>query len=207
MFLSLPNVTLVALCSEPYKEQNEKALEYSCKGVKWGGVKCIVRDIKDVDDWSRQVVFDLGDFIETDFAMLIHPDGGVCHPEMWRDTWLNYDFIGCAWPLPTDDYSYRTPDGEIVRVGNSVSLRSKKLLELPRKLGLEWKPYYGNFHEDGFIACHNRRILQHNGCRFAPFEEAFLFGREVPLPENQGIKTFAYHRNIGPNALYPNFEV
>ena len=51
-----------------------------------------------------------------------------------------------------------------------------------------------------------RHIFEKHGCKFAPFEEALLFGREMPLPENKGLKTFVYHKTIEENACYPNFE-
>jgi hypothetical protein len=138
---------------------------------------------------------------------LVHPDGFVVHPESWRDEWLSYDFIGAPWPLPTDDYSYRDVNGNLVRVGNSVGLRSKKLLDLPRALGLEWKAYHGNTNEDGFLCCHNRHILEENGCKFAPLEVAKWFSRETEIPENQDVeKPFAFHKHAGRNSQYPNFE-
>jgi hypothetical protein len=50
--------------------------------------------------------------------------------------------------LPSDDFSYRDIHGNIVSVGNSVSLRSKRLLELPIQLKLPWEPYHGFYNED-----------------------------------------------------------
>ncbi len=55
-----------------------------------------------------------------------------------KDDFLNYDYIGAPYPLPQDNFSYRDIDGNLIRVGNSVSLRSKKLLDLPIQLDLEW---------------------------------------------------------------------
>jgi len=138
--------------------------------------------------------------------MLVHPDGFVVNPESWRPEFLNYDYIGSPWPLPTDDYSYRTPDGEIVRVGNSVSIRSKSLLELPYRTEVAWRAYFGNTNEDGFLTCHNRRLFQHFGARYAPIEVAKWFGRELDIPENEDVdKPFAFHMhdtNPGRNEVY-----
>lgn len=191
--MELPNVTLIALTNRDF-EGHKKAIDKSCEGIKWGGVKIIWDEsITSIDDWNRKIVYDLTDYVDTEFCMLIHADGYVLHPEAWRETFLAYDFIGAPWPLPSDDYSYRTPGGELVRVGNSVSIRSKRLLDLPRQLGLEWRSYYGNTNEDGFLNVHNRDILKEHGIKFAPLEEAIYFSREHELPENQGIKTFAFH--------------
>ena len=204
--LKLPNVTLCCFGSEKYRDQQQKALDYSSKYIEFGAVKNIIVPTSSIDEWNRAVVFDLGDYIDTDFALLIHPDGGIGESQLWRNEWLNYDFIGAPFPLPRDNFSYRDVNGKIQRVGNSVSLRSKKLLDLPKKIGMEWKPFHGYYNEDGYISVNMRHIFEKHGCKFAPFEEALLFGREMPLPENKGLKTFVYHKTIGENSCYPNFE-
>lgn len=204
--LRLPNITLITLGDEAHKGQNQKALDYSCKGIEWGDIVNAIRPIKDIDDWSRQIVFDLGDFVHTDYAMLIHPDGFVVNPDKWRPEFIDYDYIGAPWPMPNDEYSYRTPTGELIRVGNSVSLRSKKLMDLPKQLNMEWKPFHGFYNEDGFICVNMRDEFEDAGCRFAPLDIAKHFSKEHALPENYGLKTFAFHRNIGENSMYPCFE-
>src|SRR3990167_5668021 len=68
--------------------------------------------------------------------------------------------------------SFRDVNGKIQRVGNSVGLRSKKLLDLPKKLNLEWKSFHGYFNEDGAISVNYRHIFEANGCKYMPFEEA-----------------------------------
>ncbi|MFA6524256.1 MAG: DUF5672 family protein [Candidatus Paceibacterota bacterium] len=204
--LKLPNVTLCCIGSEKYTNQQQRALDYSSKNIEFGAIKNIILSTNTIDEWNKAVVFDLGDYIETDFALLIHPDGGIGEPQLWRDEWLNYDFIGSPFPLPTDNFSYKDINGKIQRVGNSVSLRSKKLLQLPKKIGMEWKPFHGFYNEDGYICVNMRHIFEKNGCKFAPFEEALRFGKEMPLPENKGLKTFVYHKTIGENSCYPNFE-
>ena len=192
--LKLPQITLIALGSVNI-EGMFNALEYSKRGIEWGAVKLITEiPCKTVDEWNHAIIFDLRRYVETDFCMLIHPDGFVVHLESWRDEFLHYDYIGAPWPLPTDNYSYLTPDGEIIRVGNSVSIRSKRILNLPYDLEFAWRPYFGNTNEDGFLTCHNRRLLQHYGCRFAPIEVAKYFSREMEISENQDVENpFAFH--------------
>lgn len=202
--INLPNVTLVAVTGKD-REAHKKALEYSCRNIEFGSVKLIEHDSETIDDWSKFIVYDLGDHIDTEFALLIHADGFVVNPDMWREEWLHYDYIGAPWPLPTDDFSYRDIQGKIQRVGNSVSLRSKKLLDLPKKLGMEWKSFHGFYNEDGYIAVNMKHIFDENGCKFAPFEEALLFGRENPLPENESVNPFCFHKWAGLNTNYPKF--
>lgn len=203
--LNLPNVSIVAVTSKDF-EAHEKAIEYSCRAINFGKAKIVDLGTDTIDEWNKAIVYDLGEHIETDYVLLIHADGFVVNPDMWNWDWLNYDYGGAPWPLPSDDYSYRDVYGDIVRVGNSVGLRSKKLLDLPKELGMEWKSYYGNTNEDGFITCHNRHIFEAHGCKFMPFEKAVYFSRETPLPENQGVKPFVFHRYAGENANYPRFK-
>ena len=194
--LRLPEVTLIAF-GTTNKAGMVRALAKSCEGIEWGDVRLVDSvPCNGIDEWNKNIIYHLTDYVDTPFCVLIHPDGYVVNPEMWDDDWLNYDYIGAPWPLPTDDYSYRTPTGEIVRVGNSVSLRSKKILDLPKKLMLPWQAYYGNTNEDGFLTCHNRDALEANGVKFAPIEVAKWFSKEIDIPENQDVeKPFCFHYN------------
>jgi len=221
--LQLPNVTLVAMATRNV-EETVCALEYSCRGVKFGSVKLLshytppglcrnpeieflrIEKAKDIDEWSYNIIYGLNVHIKTDFALLVHADGFVVNPASWRKEFMDYDYIGAPWPLPTDDFSYRDVNGNIVRVGNSVSLRSKRLLELPVKLNLPWEPYHGFYNEDGFICVKNRHIYEANGIKFAPLEVARYFSHEAMIPEVKGIKPFAFHKWAGSNSCYPRFK-
>ena len=205
--LKRPNVTLCCFGSEKYRDQQQEALDYSSIGIEFGAVKNIIVPTDSIDQWNRAVVFDLGDHIDTEYALLIHPDGGIGNPSAWDNKWLEYDYIGAPFPLPNDTFSYRDINGEIQRVGNSVSLRSKKLMTLPKKIGMEWKPFHGFYNEDGYIAVNMRHKFIEHGCKFAPFEEAVKFGMENPLPEHEGVEPFVFHKHMGTNAKYPNFEI
>lgn len=194
--IKLPNVTLILLSGLGYRQRaNIHALEYSQKGIEFGAVKYIqLGNIKDIDSWSKAAIYDLPKYVETEFCLLIHENGFVVNPEQWNPDWLNYDFIGAPWPLPQDSFSYRDEEGDVVRVGNSVSLRSKKLMDAVATR--EWKSYYGYFNEDGFITCHNHKWLESQGCKFAPIEVAKHFSRELDIPENADVdKPFLFHYN------------
>lgn len=191
--LELHNITLICLTNRDF-DGHKKALDKSCEGISWGAVKLIWDEkITDINEWNRKIVYELHNYVQTDYAMLIHADGYVIRPNLWRDEFLQYDFIGAPWPLPRDNFSYLDDLGRLTRVGNSVSLRSRRLLRLPSQLGLEWKPYYGYTNEDGFLCCHNKSTLEREGCTFAPLEVAKYFSKEHEIPENQGIETFAFH--------------
>lgn len=193
--IKLAQVTLITMTGLGYKvDEHLNAIDQSCKEIEFGAVKYIqLGKIKDIDSWNKAVIYDLPNYIDTDFAMLIHHDGYVIHPEKWQDDWLMYDYIGAPFPLPSDDFSYRDSSGIVQRVGNSVSLRSKRLLDLAPKLGLEWKPFHGYTNEDGFICVNYRHVYEEAGMKFAPFEVAKYFSKEHEMEENKDIKTFAFH--------------
>ncbi len=207
--LKLKNVTLCCVGSEKYAIQQQKMLDYCLSKAEFGAVKNIIAPTHSIDEWNRYIVYELGDHIDTEFAFLVHPDGGIGNVDAWDDKWLSYDFIGSPFPLPTDNFSYRDINGVLQRVGNSVSIRSKKLMELPKKLNMEWKSFHGFWNEDGFICVNMRHVFEENGCKFAPLEEAVKFGMEYPVPEHDSLEQdpFVYHKMIGDiNKKYPDFE-
>lgn len=216
--IDLKNVTLIALTSIKIP-QTIKALQYSCRGINFGAVK-LASDVRpdnlpsnityeytdrmsSIDEWNYSAIYELGKHIDTEFAMLIHDDGFIVNPESWRDEFLDYDYIGAPWPLPNDNFSFRDINGELIRVGNSVSLRSKRLIDLPVKLSMEWKSFHGYFNEDGFICVNNRHIYLEHGMKFADLDVAKYFSHEAVIPEIMGIKPFAFHKwGVGINDIY-----
>lgn len=193
--IKLPQVTLVAVTGLDYQtKEHIEALQKSSIGIEFGDIQLLqLEQIKDIESWNKAIIYDLPQYIKTDYCILIHADGYIINPQEWKDEWLKYDFIGAPFPLPTDDYSYRDKKGEIQRVGNSVSLRSKKLLQVPIKRNLEWKPFHGYTNEDGFISVNYRHIYEEEGCKFASLKVAVHFSKEHDIPENKNIKTFAFH--------------
>lgn len=192
--VKLPQITLIALTGLGYKTQEHiDALNKSCEGIEFGEVKLIqLAKVKNVETWNEAIIKELPKYINTTHCILIHGDGYIIGPDCWNDDWLNYDFIGGPWPLPTDDYSYRTPRGRLIRVGNSVSLRSKKLMDLVATQPMEY--HYGNNNEDGQICVWERDWLEEQGCKFAPLSVAIHFSKEHEILENKNIKTFAFHQ-------------
>jgi hypothetical protein len=218
--INLTNITLVALTSVRIP-QTIKALEYSSKEINFGSIK-LLSDIKpenlpkniqheftekssNIDEWNYNIIYNLPKHIETEFALLIHDNGFVVNPSSWKDEFFKYDYIGAPWPMPSDNFSYRDIEGNIIRVGNSVSLRSKKLLEVPLKYNLQWVPFHGFTNEDGFICVNYRHVYLKDGCKFADIDVAKYFSHETVIPEIQGIEPFAFHNYLGQNIKYPKF--
>jgi Protein of unknown function (DUF5672) len=207
--LRLANVTLVAMSSVD-TDNTIKALMRSCEGIEYGSVKfishkkptnlpatisfCPIEKINSINEYSYNMIYNLDNYIDTRFALTIQADGYAINPSSWRDEFLQYDYIGAPFALPADETSYRDINNNIFRVGNGgFSLRSKKLIELPNKLKLPWKPFHGFYNEDGFICAMNRHIYEANGCKFAPIDVAKYFSHEAEIPEIQGISPFGFH--------------
>ena len=218
----LTDVTLVAVSTQEV-DAAVAALDYSRRGLEFGEILLVshqhplgndafyrfvpINPFSSVGDWGKYVVFDLHKQIKTQFVLLIHEDGFVVNPDGWNDQWRDYDYIGAPFPIPRDTFSYRDALGNIIRVGNSVSLRSKKLLELPSEIGLTWDNFDEGFpHEDGFLCVQHRQTLAEHGIRYAPLNVAVHFGRETHLPEHAGIEPFSFHKWAGPNRSYPCFN-
>ena len=213
-FLDLSNVTLIAVSSVRIDE-HVKALQYSSREIKFGAIKIVsdippthipegiqheyIEPMKNINDWNYSIIYKLGKYVDTEFCILIHDDGFIINPSSWRNEFFDYDYIGAPWPIPNDNFSYRDINGELIRVGNSVSLRSKKLIDLPVKLNLEWKAFHGYYSEDGYLAVNYRHVFKEHGCKYADIDVAKYFSHETPIPEIQGITPFAFH---GKNSIY-----
>lgn len=217
---TLKDITLVCVATKEV-EKAAMALRYSMLDINFEKVLLLsnyipwnkgenivhkpIKKFKNIDEWGKFIIYDLKKYINTKHILLVHPDGFIVNPELWDEKFKNYDYIGAPWPYPRDNFSYRTPKGEIVNVGNSVSIRSKKLLELPEKLNLEWKSNYGYFNEDGFLCVHNRELLESYGIKFAEKKIAYKFGIETFLKEYKSNKAFTFHKWSMHNKKYPKF--
>jgi len=128
-------------------------------------------------EYSHFILSDLPRYIETDHVLIIQWDGFVIEPNLWSDTFLDYDYIGAVWP--------QFADGGTVGNGG-FSLRSRRLLDACRD------PDFRVEHpEDTAICRKNRRLLEEkHGIRFAPPEVAKRFSYER---QRSGGKTFGFH--------------
>ena len=212
--LNLNNITLIALTSIKL-EKTIMALRYSCKNISFGAVK-LVSDKKpenlpdfiqhefcpkmsNIDEWNYAAIYELGKHIDTEFAILIHDDGFIVNADSWRDEFLNYDYIGAPW----DHKHFIDKFGNQIRVGNSVSLRSKKLLDIPNKFNMPWLRHEnGLTNEDAQICVWNRNLFLDNGINFADFNVAKYFSHETIYPEYGGIIPFCFHNFGGENIKY-----
>ena len=140
-----------------------------------------------ITDYSKFCLFELSNHVQTDFCLLFQDDGFILNPNLWKDCFYDYDYIGSPWPL----YMGWPKEGE--QVGNGgFSLRSKKLLELT-------KTFTGHHtqNEDTYIVSDKKASLLDAGLRIAPIEIARLFSVENPIDEKHNINTcFGYHSKM-----------
>jgi hypothetical protein len=214
--LKIPDVTLLML-SDVDISDSVYAVNKSCEEIEWGAVKFLgskgkpeglcdqaiyesTYPIQSINDFNFYCIYNLGNHVETSHVLLIHADGYVIRPWLWDNTWTQYDYIGAPWR--DDPTAYLDPWGKNQRVGNGgFSLRSKKLLDVPKNVVIPWEVNDGNFYrhmnaglynEDGNICVHNRHIFEAHGCKFAPVKVASKFSREQTLPDSEE-ETFGFH--------------
>ena len=166
-----------------------------------------VNPLTNIDEYNEYIMYHMYKHVNMEFALIVQDHAFILNPDAWTDEFLDYDYIGAPWPYR--DRAYVTPFDEHVRVGNGgFSLRSKKLMEVPTKVDVPFhvannSDFYRMFgcvntNEDGNICVHNKHIFEEQGCKIAPLELAKYFSYESPVPENQGILPFGYHRNLPP---------
>ena len=219
--LQLPEVTLMAMTSVKVME-TVKAMKYSMREIDFGDAVFIsdkkpiylpqnirfshTSRLNNIDDFNYKMIYELTEHIHTDYVMIVHYDGFVVHPECWKEEFLDYDYIGAPWPDPHDDFTYRDINGNLQRVGNSVGIRSKRLLDFPNVAKLPFEADHGYFHEDGFLCVKNRHLVEAAGMKIAPLEVAKYYSHENMIPEVEGITPFAFHKWMGTNSDYPKFK-
>lgn len=214
--LSLPKVTLVSV-SSVNPERNLKALEWCLNLVNFGECKLITdkeisgsdkikvegcRNLGSIDEYSKFMIYELDNHIQTEFALVIQPDGVLVNPESWTDEFLEFDYIGAPWP----EGMFIDDNGKNIRVGNGgFSLRSKKLLSFFNHHNVPWTSYRDSYNEDGFISMANLDFLRKEGIKISPPSLAYKFSREIECLDLPDIDPFGFHNYRGKNSRYPRF--
>ena len=132
----------------------------------------------DFGGYSRFVLFNFYDYIDTPFVLQIQRDGFVVDAKQWSPDFLQYDFLGCTWDRPSLISSKWVDDSIRDKITNFVGnggfcLRSKKLLEVTKNA-----PFPCNGPEDVYICVNHYNYFIEQGIKFAPEEVANRFSRE-----------------------------
>lgn len=193
--LRLPDVTLVMIETREH-DLAQLAIEDCERNAEFGEVLVFtdrsaqfmtanrrvitVPDWTDKLGWSQCFWYEVPLHVRTSHLLGIQWDSWVVEPEMWRDEYLNYDFVGAPW-------WYK--DG--FNVGNGgFSLRSTKFARFVRK------------HRDRFpcitavdddLYCRQYRPhLEEAGFTWAPEALAHKFAMECARPEPDS-RHFGFH--------------
>lgn len=203
--MKLDNVTLVAISGrENLLEPNKKAIRHCLKLLDFQKTLLLSSEdddefhtvktpILDLSLYNKFCIEELHKYIQTDYCLLIQPDGFVLDTKYWTDEFLEYDYIGAPW------------FGHKNAVGNGgFSLRSKKFLQACSKLQYESNAHllagmtiYDFLHghiapEDWFACLHNKEHMNQEGIKFPSAKLAYQFSVEYP-DQYERIKLFNPH--------------
>jgi hypothetical protein len=211
--IKLPTVTLMCIdCIDV--DRAIMTLEKSSKGIEFGQIKLLTstqEGVKNIPkDYPHEIIPHLGSltaysifmltmlykYINTTHALIVQHDGYVINPHKWQDSFLNYDYIA---PL-FDDH-------DIMGCGG-FTLRTKAIMEAVASMCPEWDGTQQDaeaiqngtsqgFYEDGLIAIKLRDRLESKGFKFAPIQEASLFG-QARNNKHYNPEPFGFHRGFEP---------
>jgi hypothetical protein len=210
-FLQLNDITLLTVTSVD-TESAANALLISSESCKFGSIKMLsptrpiglhkaIEHISippiDFISYSKFMIEDLHQFVDTKFCLCIQSDGFVINPGLWTNEFLKYDYLGAPWPNavkvnngPVDKFYF-----DINKVGNGgFSLRSKKLLEVCSRIKFDELNF--PIKSEDMIICHflYEEMLT-AGIKFAPLNLASKFSIDS-LIENQNnslVSSFGFH--------------
>jgi hypothetical protein len=208
--LNLKNITVVSINTRD-PENSIKAIERSSKYINFGKhilissekIKHdyietkIIEKISNLEEYSYFCVKQLNSFIDTDFCLLVQPDGFVTNPMMWIDKFLNFDYIGAPWDILLSRQALYNCGIHIhdlskvpIIVGNGgFSLRSKKFLH-----ECSLTDYNDpRIPEDNFVTISNREQFKNKGIKYADVSTAKRFSLECPIDLNEKNITLDAH--------------
>ncbi|WP_321894978.1 DUF5672 family protein [Paraburkholderia heleia] len=166
-------------------------------------------------EYSLFVLYSLGQFIDTEFALIVQNDGWAVDVSNWRPEFFDYDYLGA----PVHLARVHRHDGAVYRGGFSwvedfvkgapvenifnggFSLRSKKLLNAPRALGIPFQipvpsvsataPHAMQWDgeavlEDVWLCISARQQLERAGMKFPSLDIARQFSIEHAAPVLHG---------------------
>jgi hypothetical protein len=129
----------------------------------------ITPKIGSADQYSRFILTELVNHVETSRCVVIQWDGYILGTDRWNPQFLDYDYIGASSSYFTDGHD----------VGNrGFSLRSRRL-----PAACQFPKFVLSRPENVAIGRHNKPLLEAEGLRFAPCEltDKFSTGRTSSL--------------------------
>lgn len=200
--IPLNNVTIISINGRD-PENSVKAINYSSRRIKFAkkilvttpdkvqkydDIEVFKYDIKNRDIYSYFCIKELYKYIDTDFCLVVQPDGFVINPFMWNESFLNWDYIGAPL-VPRETEAALIAFGKLKEFQNftnlphvngcgGFTLRSKKFLTACSEL--EYPPIkiytHNTLSEDFFLCVDKKEILELKyGINFAPLDLACKF--------------------------------
>jgi len=190
--MKLDNVTICAIdCLHPSLAidslkrsiQNIEFAEcilFTDKNIVDGKIKCIKIDsITHMDHYDTFVFKELHKYINTSHVLIVQWDGWIIDSDIWKDEFLEYDYIGAPWSFYDDGYV----------VGNGgFSLRTKKLLQA--LTNEEFVVVSNQAEDDAICRSYRDKLESKYDIKFAPVELAERFSYESYIPQQS---TFGFH--------------
>lgn len=139
--------------------------------------------LNNIDQLNLFCIKELWKYIDTPHFMIIQPDGYIINPELWKDDWLNYDYIGAPW----SDLIMRTQLGHPGIGNGGFCIRSKSLAKfVSNKQKHLQLPL--TFNEDGY---YSNKINTESFLKYPTTKEALAFSQEMLI--DSSIKPFGIH--------------
>jgi len=140
-----------------------------------GITNILIPPISDIKKYSEFMIRDIGTYVKADFVLIVQWDSFILNPEIWDESFLQYDYIGAPWPHRKEP------------VGNGgFSLRSKRLIQALKEIDTP------QTHPEDACICeyHRSELEQIHHIKFAPLDIAAKFAFELEVPSQ---KTFGFH--------------
>lgn len=216
--LNLSNVTIV--CIDGLGDEIEKIkniFTICCKEINFFDKKIITSNtnaktdsfftivtidkISSYQEYQKFCILNLNNYIESDYALFIQTDGFISNPNLWDDTFLNYDYIGAPWihEIVPNPFLW-TNNGTENMVGcGGFSLRSKKFLNACSNFPKEYihDLVYRGVNEDIITSVVFKKHLENNmNCKFADVTVAKKFAQgSIPFKPGASNLSFGFHNS------------
>ena len=191
--LKLSNVTLLAATSSEIDEA-QVSMRISLHNIEFGAAKLLCSSIPEkkypdieyvsippldnVDSYNQIIFQDLHKYFETSHCLIVQADSFVVNSKLWKDEFLEFDYIGGPWPNKIQVNPNLILCLEKNPVGNGgFSLRSRKLVETTAKINFKSLKFPMKA-EDVVICYYLYQEMINSGIRFAPPKLAAQFSME-----------------------------
>jgi len=208
--LKLPNVTILAATSSEI-EAAQLSIRISLHNIQFSEAKLLcpsapkkkypdieyveIPPLNNVDSYNKLIFQNLHKYFKTSHCLIVQADGFVVNAHLWKDEFLNFDYIGGPWPDKIQVNPDVLLDLKKNPVGNGgFSLRSRKLVEATSKIDFDSLNF--PLKSEDVVICHYlyKKMID-SGIQFAPPKIAAQFSMEnIDHLYGQDVNTvFGFH--------------